>query len=119
MLTKNDLARKFRIVPGRETITFTPKTPNQKSFTVAGARFRSPSDPTEFGSGPVTATIDWCQWILPVANLGGYQPNAGDLITSDGTGVAPAGDWKLTQQTTSDLMQAEYKLHCVKAVSEA
>ncbi len=119
MLTKNDLAQKFRIVPGQETITFTPKTPNQAPFQVVGARFRSPNDPTEFASGSVTANINWCQWILPIINLGGYQPNAGDMITSDGTGVAPAGDWRLTQQTTSDLMQAEYKLHCVLAVDEA
>src|SRR4029077_5658824 len=97
MLTQNDLKRKYRMVPGREIITFTPKTPNMQSFQVAGARFRSPNDPTELASGPVTAEINWCQWILPFVNLGGYDPNAGDIITSDGSGVAPAGDWVLTQ----------------------
>lgn len=109
MLTQNDLAQKFRMVPGQVTITYTPMNPPGAAMTVAGARKR-PLDGKEAAAFGITITLNTTTWILPAANMkAGYQPIAGDKITD-----AASNDWYVQPQGLSGLMEQEWKLVCTK-----
>lgn len=109
MITPEFLSARSSIVPGQESVTYTPQNPVQKSFTVQGARKR-PLDGGEAAAQGITVTIDKTTWILPASSMAeGFRPKAGDLITEN-PGTRTAVNWQVTPQGDSGLMEQEWKL---------
>ena len=80
MLTANDLRQKFRIVPGQQSVTFTPMNPPAASLIVEGARIQDITAGADVQSLRVTSSFESKLWILPAANMQNAFPELGDQI---------------------------------------
>lgn len=109
MLSANDLQQKFRMVPGQVTVTFTSKNPDVAGFSLAGARKRPLTRQDLQTFGDAFLHTDSVSWWLPTANLGGYTPQKGDIIT-DSDSVA----WHI-DYAVSALMEADWQCFAHKA----
>lgn len=112
MLSPNDLRQKFRIVPGQQSVTLTPKNPPRDAIQVDGARLRQNDNPSELQAAGINVRFDSMTWILPAINLGGSVPAIGDFI-NDG-----AQDWVIVgfdKSLQAGPVDIEFKCVCNKA----
>lgn len=104
MISRATLRTKHRMVPGKETVTYT--APESESVTVAGARFRPIKDLEQFASNNITIDVTQALCILPAENMSGAAPVIDALIVSESEDWA--GTWRI-ESATSGLMKSEYK----------
>lgn len=112
MLSVNDLRQKFRIVPGQQSVTLTPKNPPATAIQVDGARLRQISHTSELQAAGVQVSCDSMTWILPAAHLGNVVPKVGDFINDGEANWIIIGFDKSLQAGPGGI---EFKCVCSKA----
>ncbi len=105
-ITPNMLKQKYKMVPGRVTITY--KVANAGfGFSVRGARSKSVSlEERSFAQVEISVESQW--WYLPAATLNGTVPVVGDSITD------PANALWIVMHTENGLMDGEFKCLCTR-----
>lgn len=106
MLSPSDLRQKFRIVPGQCSVTLTPAA-SGSAIQVDGARLQDVRDMASLRAGGVEVNYRSKVWILPVDNLGGYEPQEGDRI-DDGSKA-----WRITGSMPAMMCGTQVEFKCI------
>lgn len=104
-LNVNTLRTRHRILPNPRTVTLTPQNPTAAAQTVNNVRQR-PWSVAGPGEQPIAFEGSSIAFLLPVENLAGTVPKAGDKLTDDAS-----NDW-LINGTDLNLEECVYNCMC-------